>query len=87
MQPGIFSSKHIFFFCKKGPSKQQFRLLYLLQCYRVGYLVNLNTIAGFTTDQNLLSKVSGTPGVQLRLNIGLTYTERRRHSQVQIPPI
>lgn len=86
MQPGIFSSKHILF-CKKGPSKQQFRLLYLLQCYRVRYLVNLNTIAGFTTDQNLLAKVSGTPGVQPRLSIGLTYTERRRRFQVETPPI
>lgn len=49
--------------------------------------MNLNAAAGFTTDQNLLSNVSGAPGVQLRLSIGLNHTERKRHFQVQIPPI
>lgn len=79
MQPGIFSFKD-FFGCKYQASSSlgsltEPSLPYLLQCYSVKYIVSLNTVAGFTTDQNLLSKVSGIPGVQLRLSIGLTCTK------------
>lgn len=79
MWPGIFSSKD-FFGSKYQVSSNlssltEYSLLYLLQCYSVRYIVNLNTVAGFTTDQNLLSKVSETPGVQLKLSIELTCTK------------
>lgn len=38
-------------------------LLYLLLCYSVRYLADLNIITAFTTDQNLLSKVSESHGI------------------------
>jgi len=80
MKPGIFSSKVVLVVSStiassNSGSLTESSLLYLLQCYSVRYLVNLNTKSGFTTDQNLLPKVSVTPGVPLRLCIGLICTK------------